>query len=323
MTADFSPFASQILEMYRQMVLIRAFEGRVRTLATAGEALGLVHLSSGQEAVAVGVCAALRPTDVIASNHRGHGHCLAKGADPTRLIAEILGRVDGYGRGRGGSMHVLDPTTGNLGTNGIVGGGVPLAAGAGLAARAAGTDRVAASFFGDGALNQGLVYEVMNMAAIWSLPVLFICENNGYGEYTASADVTGGPSALARGEAFGVPSEDVDGMDVIAVYTAAARAVVRARAGKGPTFINCATWRFEGHHVGDAQTYKDEAEAALWRARDPIERLAGHIVASAIAAESALTSVRDEAAETIRLAVTAARKSPEPDRSMLEFAVYA
>jgi acetoin:2,6-dichlorophenolindophenol oxidoreductase subunit alpha len=314
---------SLVHQLYRQMALIRAFEARVRTLASAGEAMGLVHLSSGQEAVAVGVCAALRQSDLIASNHRGHGHCLAKGADPTRLMAEILGRVDGYGGGRGGSMHVFDPATGNLGTNGIVGGGLPLAAGAALASRVLGSDRVAASFFGDGAMNQGLVYEVMNMAAVWSLPVVLVCENNGYGEYTASADVTAGPSTVARAEAFGIPSENVDGMDVLAVHVATERAVTRARAGKGPSFLNCATWRFEGHHVGDAQSYKAEAEAVRWRARDPIERLGRHMLDHQLADDAELTSVRDNVADIIQNAAAIARKSPEPDHTMLDVAVYA
>jgi acetoin:2,6-dichlorophenolindophenol oxidoreductase subunit alpha len=200
---------------------------------------------------------------------------------------------------------------------------VPLAAGAALAARAVGSDRVAATFFGDGAMNQGLVYEVMNMASIWSLPVVLVCENNGYGEYTASADVTAGPSPLARAEAFGIHSEEVDGMDVLAVHAATERAVKRARAGAGPTFLNCATWRFEGHHVGDVQAYKDEAEAAAWRARDPIERLGRHIIASQEADEATIAAIRDEGVETARQASIAARKSPEPDHTMLDVAVYA
>ena len=197
----------------------------VRNLFAAGAIPGLVHLCSGQEAVAVGVCSLLRAEDVIASNHRGHGHCLAKGADITRLLAEILGRRTGYGLGRSGTLHMFDAAHANLGTNGIVGGGIPLAAGAALSAMRRGRGEVAVCFFGDGALNQGLLFEVMNMAAIWRLPAIFVCENNGYGEFTASEDVTAGSNPVGRGAVFNIPSEAVDGMDVLAVRAAAARAI--------------------------------------------------------------------------------------------------
>lgn len=306
------------LPLYRRMLLIRAFEEQVRSLAAGGATPGLVHLYAGQEAVAVGVCAALRQDDMIASHHRGHGHCLAKGMDPKPLMAEILGRRDGSGGGRGGSMHVFDPANGNLGTNGIVGGGVPLAAGAALAARRLGTDRVAVAFFGDGALNQGIVPEVMNMAAVWSLPVLFVCEHNGYGEFTASADVTAG-RLVARGEVFGIPSREVDGMDVLAVRDAALPAIARARAGDGPSFLVCHTWRYSGHHAGDRQDYKESKEDRRWRARDPIPRLAARLGAEGIddAARDALAA---EVAREVADAVAFARASPEPEPS--EFAAH-
>ena len=256
------------------MQLIRAFEEQVRNLSSGGAVPGLVHLCAGQEAVAVGVCALLRPQDVIASNHRGHGHCLAKGADVNGLMAEIMGRRTGYGHGRAGSLHMFDAVNGNLGTNGIVGGGIPLAAGAALSAKRRGRGEVAACFFGDGALNQGLLFEVMNMAAIWRLPVLFVCENNGYGEFTAMADVTAGKDPVKRGAVFDIASEAVDGMDVLAVRAAATRAIARARGGDGPGFLVCTTYRYGGHHVGDKQDYKDAEEANAWLRKDPIARLA-------------------------------------------------
>lgn len=307
---------SDLLPLYRRMLLIRAFEEQVRSLAAAGAPPGLVHLYAGQEAVAVGVCAALRQDDMIASHHRGHGHCIAKGMDAKTLLAEILGRRDGSGRGRGGSMHVFDPANGNLGTNGIVGGGVPLAAGAALAAKRLGTDRVAVAFFGDGALNQGIVPEVMNMAAIWALPVIFVCEHNGYGEFTASADVTAG-SLAARGAVFDIPSAEVDGMDVLAVRDAVLPAVARARAG--PSFLVCHTWRYAGHHAGDRQDYKEREEERRWRARDPILRLAALLRAEGLD-DAALDGMSADVAREVAEAVAFARASPEPDAS--EFAAH-
>jgi pyruvate dehydrogenase E1 component alpha subunit len=238
--------------------------------------------------------------------------------DPKPLMAEILGRRDGSGRGRGGSMHVFDPANGNLGTNGIVGGGVPLAAGAALAARRLGTDRVAVAFFGDGALNQGIVPEVMNMAAVWSLPVLFVCEHNGYGEFTASADVTAG-RLVARGDVFGIPSSEVDGMDVLAVRDAALPAIARARAGDGPSFLVCHTWRYSGHHAGDRQDYKESEEDRRWRARDPIPRLAARLAAEGID-DATLDALAAAVSREVADAVAFARASPEPEPS--EFAAH-
>src|ERR1019366_1299735 len=228
------PSADEALRLLRSMQLIRTFEEQVRNLYSGGAIPGLVHLCAGQEAVAVGV---------------------------GRLMAEIMGRRTGYGLGRGGTLHIFDAANGNLGTTGIVGGGIPLAAGAALSAKRRGRRQVAVAFFGDGALNQGLLFEVMNMAAIWRLPVLFVCENNGFGEFTAIEDVTAGPDPITRGIAFGVPSETVDGMDVLAVRVAAQRAFERARDGGGPSFLVCNTYRYGGHHVGDKQDYKDDADA--------------------------------------------------------------
>jgi acetoin:2,6-dichlorophenolindophenol oxidoreductase subunit alpha len=315
--------ADRLLAIYRSMLLIRQFEEQVRRLAAAGAVPGLVHLCAGQEATAVGVCAALAPDDVIASSHRGHGHCLAKGADPARLMAEILGRQAGYCRGRSGSLHVSDAANFNLGTNGIVGGGVPLATGAALSAKVRGTGQVAVCFFGDGALNQGIVFEAMNMAAIWALPVLFVCENNGYGEYTAIADVAAGASLTGRGTVFDIPSPMIDGMDVVAVHDAAAAAVARARSGGGPSFLVCNTWRYGGHHAGDKQGYKDREEVAAWEAKDPILRLARELTQAGIADQTALDDIARSIDVEVKTAVDFAKASPEPDVADLRSRVFA
>jgi acetoin:2,6-dichlorophenolindophenol oxidoreductase subunit alpha len=312
-----------LLAMHRQMLVIRHFEEAVRSLASGGAVPGLVHLCAGQEATNVGVCAALEPSDVIASHHRGHGHCLARGARPDWLMAEILGKVTGYGLGRSGSMHIIDLEHGNLGTNGIVGGGIPLATGAALAARTRGERRVSVCFFGDGALNQGLVHECMNMAAIWSLPVVFVCENNGYGEFTAIEDVTAGRNMLTRGEVFDIPSRMIDGMDVVVVHDAAREAVERARGGGGPSFLICNTYRFGGHHVGDQQTYKDSAEAAAWRLKDPILKTARALIEAGQIDAAGLDAIDKEVAATIRDAVEFAKGSAEPGPDLLDAYLYA
>ena len=306
------PSAEEALWLLRSMQLIRTFEEQVRNLYAGGAIPGLVHLCAGQEAVAVGVCSLLNPDDVIASNHRGHGHCLAKGADVGRLMAEVMGRRTGYGLGRGGTLHIFDAANGILGTTGIVGGGIPLAAGAALSAKRRGRRQVAVAFFGDGALNQGLLFEVMNMAAIWRLPVLFVCENNGFGEFTAIEDVTAGPDLITRGIAFGVPSETVDGMDVLAVRIAAQHAFKRARDGGGPSFLVCNTYRYGGHHVGDQQDYKDDTDAKAWRLKDPIERLVRWMQDSSIATADTIAAVKREIDEEVRAAIDLAKAAPFP-----------
>jgi pyruvate dehydrogenase E1 component alpha subunit len=306
------PSTREALSLLRLMQLIRAFEEQVRNLCAGGAVRGLVHLCAGQEAVAVGVCSLLRREDAIASNHRGHGHCLAKGADVDRLMAEIMGRRTGYGLGRGGTLHMFDAANGNLGTNGIVGGGIPLAAGAALSAKRRGRGDVAACFFGDGALNQGLLFEVMNMAAIWRLPVLFVCENNGYGEFTASEDVTAGDNPVARGAVFGIPSAAVDGMDVLAVRAAAMPAIARARGGHGPSFLVCTTYRYGGHHVGDKQDYKDDEEARSWRLKDPIERLARRLREAGEATAQEIAAIAAAVEAEVRAAVNLAKVAPMP-----------
>ncbi len=315
--------AGSPLALYRTMATIRAFEETVQRLFLGGHIPGLVHLYMGQEAVAAGVCAELTQSDFIASHHRGHGHCVAKGGDLERLFAELLGKRAGYGLGRGGSMHIFDPANGNLGTTGIVGGSVPLAAGAALTAKLRKTGQVAVSFFGDGVLNQGIMFEAMNMAAIWNLPVLFVCENNGFGEFTSIDDVTAGKDIADRGKAFAIPSEHIDGMDVLAVQKAAAKAVARARAGKGPSFLICATWRYSGHHVGDKQDYKEDTATKAWRKRDPIAQLARKLVAKKQATQAQLDSIAEEAKAAVAQAADAARKLDAPSAADLMEHLYA
>ena len=317
------PPVEQALGLLRRMQLIRSFEKQVHSLVLGGVVPGLAHLCSGQEAVAVGVCADLRPTDVIASNHRGHGHCLAKGGRVDRLMAEVMGRRSGYGLGRGGSLHMFDAANGNLGTNGIVGGGIPLAAGAALSAKRRGNGDVAACFFGDGALNQGLLFEVMNMAAIWRLPVLFVCENNGYGEFTASEDVTAGRDPLGRGTVFDIPSELVDGMDVLAVRAAAVRAVARARAGEGPSFLVCTTYRYGGHHVADKQDYKDAEEVRAWREKDPILGLSRRLQDRGLASIEQIAAQEADVAAEVQRAVESAKAAELPNAEDLRSFLYA
>jgi TPP-dependent pyruvate/acetoin dehydrogenase alpha subunit len=317
------PPAEKAVALLRTMQLIRSFEEQVRRLFSGGQIPGLVHLCAGQEAVAVGVCGELLPTDHIASNHRGHGHCLAKGMSVDRLMAEVMGRQTGSCGGRSGTLHVFDAANGNLGTNGIVGGGIPLAAGAALSAKRAGKGGVAACFFGDGALNQGLLFEVMNMAAIWRLPVLFVCENNGYGEFTAIEDVTAGKNLAGRGAIFDIPSESVDGMDVLVVREAAMRAVARARGGEGPSLLVCTTYRYGGHHVGDQQDYKDAEEVRSWQAKDPILRLARRLERDGVLTAERVTGLQEEVEAVVRNAVEAAKVAPQPTADDLRSWVYA
>src|SRR5947209_11307912 len=262
------------LEMYEQMLTIRVFEEHVNQLYITARMPGLAHLYSGEEAIAVGVCQALRRDDYITSTHRGHGHCLAKGASVDRMFAELLGREPGYCRGKGGSMHIADQDTGNLGANAIVGGSAGIATGAAMSIKMRGSDQVAVCFFGDGALGQGLLYEVMNMASLWKFPVIYVCENNLYGEYTPCGDTIAG-EILARAKAFGIHAESVDGQDVQLVHATMRRPVERARRGEGPAFVECRTYRYYGHHVGDVnREYRTREEEKEWMSKhDPLETL--------------------------------------------------
>jgi TPP-dependent pyruvate/acetoin dehydrogenase alpha subunit len=323
MTERKREYPEDVFALYRTMASIRAFETEARRLHLGGRIPGLLHLYVGQEAVAAGVCGVLAKTDYIASHHRGHGHCIAKGGDPEQLFAELAGRRSRYGHGRGGSLHIYDPENGNLGTNGIVGGGVPLATGAALTSRLHKEDRVAVTFFGDGALNQGLVFECLNISALWKLPVIFVCENNRYGEFTAIEDAAAGSDLKARASVFGIPAIDVDGMDPMAIREATIKAVARASAGDGPSFLMCETYRFGGHHVGDKQEYKSSEEREEWDRRDPIRRFAirlrNEFSASAEMIESIDSSVKAE----IRAASQRALEMPFPDPAELDSDVYA
>jgi acetoin:2,6-dichlorophenolindophenol oxidoreductase subunit alpha len=307
------------------MVRIRAFEEAANDLYRGAKMPGLTHLYIGQEAVAVGACEALRKDDFITSTHRGHGHCLAKGADVRRMFAELLGKEDGYCRGKGGSMHIADFENGNLGANAIVGGSAGIATGAAQSAKMRGTDQVVVCFFGEGALGQGLLYEVMNMAALWKLPVIYLCENNQYNEYTHWSETTAG-DILARAAAFGIPGEEVDGQDVLAVNAAVRSAVTRGREGGGPSFVVANTYRYHGHHVGDIDRayYRSKDEEADWKTnRDPITRLGERLVDARLATPEALERVAGEAQDEIAAGVEYALEAPYPAESEVTDDVYA
>jgi acetoin:2,6-dichlorophenolindophenol oxidoreductase subunit alpha len=313
------------IRMYRRMVMIRLFEEQVNELYTRALMPGLAHLYSGEEAVAVGICEALRPTDSITSTHRGHGHCLAKGASPDRMFAELLGKEAGYCRGKGGSMHIADPATGNLGANAIVGGSAGIATGAALASKRLGKEDVAVCFFGEGALGQGVLYEVMNLAALWKLPVIYVCENNLYTEYTHYSETTAG-DILARGTAFGVPAESVDGQDVRAVNTVAKRMVERARRGEGPSYLVCNTYRYTGHHVGDInrEYYRSKQEEQQWKTqRDPIQNFAAWLIGQKFADAATLEGIQTEVRAEMKAAVEFAIAAPYPSQEEVDEDVYA
>ncbi len=312
------------LELYRRMVLIRAFEENVNDLYTSGKMPGLAHLYIGEEAVAVGVCGVLRRDDYITSTHRGHGHCLAKGAAVDRMFAELLGKEPGYCRGKGGSMHIADPDTGNLGANGIVGGSTGIATGAALSAKMRGTDQVAVCFFGDGALNQGLLFEAMNMAALWTLPVIYVCEHNVYGEYTPASAVTAG-DPRARPAALGIPTDEVDGQDVRAVSAIARDHVDRARRGEGPGFLLCRTYRFRGHHVGDTnRPYRSREEEATWmRDRDPVTIQGAWLVQQRMVDAAGLEEIERGVRAEVAAGLQFALEAPYPDPREVTDDVYA
>jgi pyruvate dehydrogenase E1 component alpha subunit len=315
----------QWTRMYRRMVMIRLFEEQVNELYTRALMPGLAHLYAGEEAVAVGICEALRPDDYITSTHRGHGHCLAKGASPDRMFAELLGKEAGYCRGKGGSMHIADPTTGNLGANAIVGGSAGIATGAAFSSKHLGTNQVTVCFFGEGALGQGVLYEVMNLASLWKLPVIYACENNLYNEYTHYSETTAG-DLLARATAFGLPAESVDGQGVRAVYATAKRLVDRARKGEGPAFLVCNTYRYAGHHVGDInrEYYRSKQEEQQWKTeRDPIKNLADWLIEQKYADSAALDRVQAEVRSEMKAAVEFALAAPYPGPEEAEQDVYA
>ncbi|MCV2874180.1 thiamine pyrophosphate-dependent dehydrogenase E1 component subunit alpha [Defluviimonas sp. WL0050] len=312
------------LRMYRQMVRIRTFEDNANQLYLSAKMPGLTHMYSGEEAVAVGICEALKVTDKITSTHRGHGHCVAKGAEFKEMFCELLGKEEGYCRGKGGSMHIADQSNGNLGANAIVGGSMGIATGAAFTAKLLGTGDVTVCFFGDGATAQGLMYEVMNMAALWKLPVIYACENNGYSEYTKTEEIAAG-SITARAEAFGIEAHQVDGQDVLAVNTLAQKLVDRCRKGEGPFFVELMTYRYHGHHVGDInrEYYRSKEEEQDWKQnRDPIVRFRSWLVSEGIANEEEIeamnAAIKDDAAAAVEYALNA----KYPDVSEVDMHVF-
>jgi len=301
--------------MLRTMLRIRAFEQALARLHRRGQLPGFVHLYIGEEAVAVGVCSALRPDDRITSTHRGHGHLIAKGANLDGMMAELFARATGLCQGKGGSMHSVDFSLGVLGTNGIVGGGIPIATGAAWGDRQLGRDSVSVAFFGDGATNQGVFFEALNLAAIWSLPVIFCCENNGYTEWTPTERLTAG-SIAERAHPFGVPGVRVDGNDVLAVHAAVSAAVERARAGEGPTLLECVTYRHHGHNEGEeafSGPYRPEDEISVWKGRDPIPAFRRRLVAWGVLTDDEANAMAQEEQAAVKRSVAAAQAAPFPD----------
>lgn len=308
------------LKLYQQMLLLRLFETRAGELCRKGEMPSFLHLYIGEEAVAVGVCALLGPEDMITSTHRGHGHALAKGLAPRKLMAELYGRADGICGGRGGSMHLFAPDIGLLGTNGFVGGGIPSAAGAALASKLRRNGRVSAAFFGDGAVNHSAFHESMNIAAAWRLPVIFVCENNLYATATPFADITRNTDVASRAAAYSMPGESVDGQDVWAVRAAAHRAIQIAQNGDGPSLIECKTYRFVGHHEGDPPvgTYRTQEELDQWKQRCPILLMERFLLQHTASDSSDLDRIRQEVSAVVEDAVEFARDSAWPDPATVE-----
>ncbi len=317
MTTTVSPDAQiQVrVELLRQMIRIRRFEEKLAQLFKRGQLPGFVHLYMGEEAVAVGVCSALRADDRITSTHRGHGHLIAKGATLDRMMAELFGKVDGYCRGKGGSMHIVSFALGIMGTNGIVGGGIPIGTGSAWGDQHLGRDTVTVVFFGDGASNQGVFFESMNLAAIWKLPVIFVCENNGYTEWTPTEKLTAG-RIVDRGTAMGIPGDLVDGNDVLAVRSATERAVQRARAGEGPTLIEARTYRSHGHNEGEeafAGAYRPQQEQDDWLGRDPIAAFGAALIAADALSQDEWDRIDTEEIAAVEASVVFADQSPLPD----------
>src|SRR6202171_2438697 len=313
------------LRMSRQMVAIRQFEAQVNELYTRALMPGLAHLYIGEEAIAVGVCEALERTDYITSTHRGHGHCLAKGASPDQMFAELLGKKAGYCKGKGGSMHIADPATGNLGANAIVCGSAGIATGAAFSSRRLGNGRVAVCFFGEGALGQGVLYEVMNLAQLFKLPVIYVCENNLYTEYTHYSETTAG-EILMRATAFGLEAARVDGRDVRPLHATSQGLVDRARHGDGPAFLLCNTYRYHGHHVGDInrEYYRSKQEEQTWKTeRDPIVILGKLLLEQKFAGQDLLDRIQKEIETQMKKAVEFAIAAPYPTVDEVGEDVYA
>jgi len=315
----------QMVNMYATMMRIRLFELKVEEMVMTGKLGGFCHLYIGEEAVATGVCAVLKKEDYITSTHRGHGHLIAKGGDVKLMMAELFGKANGYCKGKGGSMHIADLDLGILGANGIVGGGPPLAVGAALAAQYKETDNVCIAFFGDGASNQGTVHESMNLASILKLPAVFIAENNGYAEMTCQAEHQNIESIAERAQAYGIPGVSVDGNDVMAVYEAASESINRARQGKGPTLVECMTYRTKGHYIGDPEVYRSKDEVALWQTedKDPIHRFKKLLLEKEVSTQEKIDELDALIQKEVEEAVVFAEKGPDPLAQEVIADVYA
>lgn len=310
-----------VRRLFRTMALIREFETTASRLMASGSLPGFLHVSIGQEGVAAGVCDALERDDYITSTHRGHGHCIAKGGQLEAMMAELYGHAGGYCAGRSGSMHIADPALGILGANAIVGAGIPIAVGGGFSARARQSRQVSVAFFGEGAVAEGVFHESLNLAALWQLPVIFVCENNGYAEMSPISVHLATEDVVDFAEPYGMAGVQVDGNDVLAVRTAAQEAVSRARAGEGPTLLECKTYRWHGHFEGDPQGYRDKAEVASWRERDPLVRLT-----AAVAEDTGLVeefeAIKDDARDLVEAAVRWAQSDASPDPASIRADVY-
>ena len=314
---------ARLLDLYRTMQTIRRFEEVACQLLVERRIPASLHASIGQEAVAVGICAGLARSDLIVSNHRGHGHCIAKGVDLRMMMAELMGKASGTNRGRGGSMHVADPDLGVLGANGIVGAGIPIALGAAYACRVRESGQIVACFFGDGAANEGGCHEAMNIAALWKLPLIFVCEHNGYAEMTPQRLHAPTNDLAQRAAAYDMPGETIDGNDVLAVCAAAERAAARARDGGGPTFVECKTYRVRGHFEGDPQRYKPAGEQAAWTGRDPIVLFRARLANLAEVEAAALDAIDGEIEDAIRAAAAFGEAAAFPAAGEVAWHVYA
>ena len=311
------------IDMLKKMYEIRFFEETVDDLFARGLVHGTMHLSVGQEASAVGSIYALNNEDYILSTHRGHGHCIAKGADINLMMAEFMGKETGYCRGRGGSMHIADMEGRNLGANGVVGGGIPLAVGVGLSLKMRRSDEIVMGFFGDGAANQGCFHEALNMAAIWSLPIVYVCENNQYGMSMSTRRALAIERIAQRADAYGIPGVTVDGNDVLEVYEAARKAVETARSGEGPILLECVTYRWKGHSKSDQELYRTKEELQAWKKKDPIARFRKLLVSEGVITKEEVATIEEEANRTIATALEYAQSSPEPDVDTILEGVYA
>jgi TPP-dependent pyruvate/acetoin dehydrogenase alpha subunit len=312
-----------LIHAYRLMLTIRYFEEKVEELFSRGLIGGTTHPASGQEAVAVGACAALDKNDYVTSTHRGHGHMIARGGDPKRIMAELYGKETGYSRGRGGSQLMMDLSLGFLGSNGITGGGIPIATGAALSSKQRKSGQVTLCFFGDGASNQGTFHESLNMAGLWKLPVVYLCENNLYAMSTPVAQAVPIPHIADRAASYGFPGQVVDGNDVLAVYEAVSAACARARRMQGPTLLECKTYRFSGHSRGDPRKYRTAEEEAMWRDKGPLMRCKAELKRRGLLAGREDQTLKRDAKRLVAEAVAFAKKSPYPDPATLEQGVFA